>query len=218
VHSCQAKPYVTGDSKKASEWILSHNYIIDRATGKFGTVLPLSFDVIIVGNDGAVKDWLRKNYERLKIELERVKDRAEYSVQIFYDHDVLAAKLVNRDLGLKVLKAKIEKMPKGSAYLFQRKLEQKVKDVISKDITRLAGEFNSRIKAYVEEVKIEDKPSSVPEKYKGKKLTVALTCFVHKDKVGGLGEVLDEINNREGFLVRFTGPWAPFSFVDLKEA
>jgi hypothetical protein len=32
-----------------------------------------------------------------------------------------------------------------------------------------------------------------------------------------LGEVLEEINCKEGFMVRFTGPWAPFSFVRLME-
>ena len=35
--------------------------------------------------------------------------------------------------------------------------------------------------------------------------------------VDRLGEILDEINCLEGFRVRFTGPWAPFSFVDYRE-
>ena len=217
VHSCMAEPYVTKDDEKAKEWILAHNYVIDQATKKFGTVVPFSFDAIVRGNDGTINDWLAGSYEKLNGELERVKNKAEYSVQIFYDHEKLTENLVEGDKELKGLKERMEKMPKGAAYLLQRKFELKVKDTISAGISRLANEFGSRIREHVEETKVEEKTSQVPEKYRGKKLIVTLTCLVHEDNVEKLGEVLDEINNRDGFAVRFTGPWAPFSFVQLKE-
>lgn len=217
VHSCQAKPYETKDNEKAKEWIFTHNYVTDQATKKFGTVLPFSFDAIVRGNDDTIKDWLSKSYEKLKQELERVKDKAEYSVQIFCDQGKLVEKIVRSDQELEGLKEKIEKMPKGAAYLFQRRFELKIKDAISAEISKLAGEFGSKIRKHVEEMKVEEKISQVPGKYKDKKLIVTLSCLVHKDRVERLGEVLDEINKREGFAVRFTGPWAPFSFVQLKE-
>ncbi|HEX7474725.1 MAG TPA: GvpL/GvpF family gas vesicle protein, partial [Dehalococcoidales bacterium] len=40
-----------------------------------------------------------------------------------------------------------------------------------------------------------------------------LSCLVAKDKVAGLGEELEKINNMEGFSVHFSGPWPPYSFV-----
>lgn len=40
-----------------------------------------------------------------------------------------------------------------------------------------------------------------------------LSCLVSKGKVDSLGEELEKINNMEGFSVRFTGPWSPYSFV-----
>jgi hypothetical protein len=43
------------------------------------------------------------------------------------------------------------------------------------------------------------------------------SCLVHKNNVDRLGEVLEGINSLQGFRVRFTGPWAPFSFVDFQE-
>lgn len=217
VHPCQANPYETKDNEKAREWILAHNYVIDHASKQFGTVLPFSFDTIVRGGDDTLKDWLSKSCEKFKGELERVKNKAEYSVQVFYEHEKLAGKLVNDDQELKGLKEKMEKMPKGAAYLLQRKYELKVKDALSAGIAKLAGEFGGRIREHVEEMKVEEKTSQVPEKYKDKTLIVTLSCLVHEDKVEKLGEVLDEINKRDGFAVRFTGPWAPFSFVGLKE-
>ena len=90
VHSCIAKPYTTQDNAKAAEWILSHNYVIDCAAKKFGTVLPFSFDTIVRGSDEVVSCWLKKSYMTLKEELERLKNKAEYSIQIFCDHEYLA--------------------------------------------------------------------------------------------------------------------------------
>lgn len=213
VHSCRAEPYSTNYDEKAAEWILAHNYVVDSATRQFGTVLPFSFDCIIKGNDDDVKNWLRRSYEKLRGELESVRNKAEYSVQIFYENQKLKEKLVH--CRLKELEDK--KMSKGAAYLLQRRFEIKAKDAISKEMLKHAVEFNSMIKEHVEELRIEKKPSQVPEKYRGKKLIAAFSCLVVEEKVDKLGEVLDEINKREGFAVRFTGPWAPFSFVGLEE-
>ena len=97
VHSCQAKPYVSKDEEKVKRWIFTHNYVIDKATELFGTVLPFSFDVIIKGDESTVKDWLSRNYGKFKEGLEKVKDKAEYTVQIFCDQDRLAEKILSED-------------------------------------------------------------------------------------------------------------------------
>jgi hypothetical protein len=212
VHSCQAKPYKTEDKEKAAEWILSHNYVIDFTTKKFGTVLPFSFDTIVKGGDETVILWLEKSYLILKGELDRLKNKAEYSIHIFYDNECLKANLACRDIELKKIKEKIDRMPKGAAYLLQRGLELKVKDEISQEVSRLSNEFITDIRGHVEEIR-EEKNLHVPEKYNGKKPIVGLTCLIHEDKIEKLGEELDEINRRVGFAVRFTGPWAPYSFV-----
>ncbi len=211
VHSCIAKPYTTQDNAKASEWILSHNYVIDWAARKFGTVLPFSFDTIVRGSDETVSCWLEKSYMTLKEDLDRLKNKAEYSIQIFGDIEYLNAKLAGGDHG--DMKGKMDKMPKGAAYLFRRRFELKMKDAISAEASRLSQEFSSNIQEHVEEMRVYEKIAHVPEKYAGKKLITAFSCLVREDKVGLLGETLDKINRREGFAVRFSGPWAPYSFV-----
>ncbi len=217
VHSCQAEAYRTQDDGKVKEWILAHNYVIDYASKQFGTVLPFAFSTIIIGNDETVSNWLAENYRKLKSGLENVKKKAEYSVQIFCDQDGLAQKLASSDQELKELKEKLEEMSKGAAYLVRRRFELKMKDAIAVEISRLAADFISKISEHLDESKVEKKKSQVPEKYKGMKLILALSCLVKEDNVEKLGEVLDEINNRDGFAVRFTGPWAPFSFVGLEK-
>jgi hypothetical protein len=45
-------------------------------------------------------------------------------------------------------------------------------------------------------------------------LMATFSCLVHRDNVDVLGLALEKINCLDGLAVRFTGPWAPFSFVD----
>jgi hypothetical protein len=216
LHACPAKPYESKEENKVKEWVFNHNNVIDKATDIFGTVLPLSFDSIIKGGDDAVVDWLSKGYEKLKKELNRLKDKAEYTVQIFCEPDELTGKIMAEDDVLKDLKEKVEKTPKRTAYLLHRKFELKMKDASNAIVVKLAEEFASTLSEHVEEIKIA-KVHHVPERFKDKKLIASFSCLVLKDKVKHLGEALGTINGRQGYAVRFTGPWAPFSFSKLGE-
>jgi len=217
VHSCQAEAYKTNNNDQAKEWILAHNYVIDYASKQFGTVLPFAFNCIIRGSDETIKNWLMQNYEKLTTELEKVENKAEYSIQIFCDMEKLAAMITNSDLELKELKDKMDKASKGAAYLIKRQFELKMKDAVAIEISMLANDLCSKIREHVEILKVEKNTSQVPDKYKGMKPVAAFSCLVHNDKIENLGEALDVINRLDGFAVRFTGPWGPFSFVEVKD-
>ena len=218
VHSCQPEPYQTEDRKRAEAWILVHAFVIDQCTNMFGTVLPFSFDVIVCGGDQAVEEWLSRNYENLRSGLERVRDKSEYTIQIFYDYDCLAERVLIGDRQIEELKEKIAKAGKGRAYLLQRNLDLRAKDLVSSEMSRLSQEFGCKIKDLAEELKVETRAPTPPEKYRNKKLLASFSCLVKNDLVASLGQALDEINSLEGFAVRFTGPWAPFNFVKISEA
>lgn len=216
IHSCEPRPYETDDERLAEEWILEHAYVIDQATIRFGTVLPVSFDVILRGDDLAVKDWLSRNYIRLRQELERVKGKSEYSVQIFYDYDKMASRVLRDNPDLEGLKSRLEKEPKGKAYLLQRSLDMKLQDLVSSETSRLADRFCSEIRQLTEDLKVEDRRTWRDERFRGKKLLASYSCLISRDNVERLGEALEDIDRLQGLFVRFTGPWSPFSFVSLE--
>lgn len=215
VHACEEKPYRTEDRKLAEDWVLEHSYVIDQATRMFGTVLPFSFDIIIKGNDEAVKGWLSRDYESLEGELLRMQGTAEYSIQIYCDPAYLEKMVLVHNQDLQDLMSRIEKEPKGKAYLLKRNLDLKMKDRAFSEAAKLAEGFSGKIKPLAEELKIAGKSSWAEEKYKDKKLVASFCCRVSDEAIKELGEALDEINGKEGYYVRFTGPWAPFSFVSL---
>lgn len=216
VHASKPEPEPAKSEEQAKQWILNHNYVIDRATENFNTVLPFSFGCLARGDDEAIKRWLQKNYGLYKRELERLKNSAEYSIQIFYDPKILEKQIIETIPELKEIDQKIETMPKGKAYIFKKKFELGLKQAVSDHLASMGREFGKLIKENSIQTIIEEKISYVPEKYAGKKVMVAFSCLVAQENVDRLGQSLEKINKREEFAVRFTGPWAPFNFVDLK--
>jgi hypothetical protein len=217
VHTSEFEPEPAKNAEQVEQWVMTHNYVIDKAIENFNTVLPVSFGCLFKGDDESVERWLQKNYNSYKKELERLKDSAEYSIHIFYDPKVLEEQIIDTIPELKEMDKKIEIMPKGKAYIFKKKFELNLKQAIIDQLTGLVEEFGASLRKNVTELIIEKKISYVPEKYAGKKLMVAFSCLIAQKNVEQLGQSLEGINKKEGLAVRFTGPWAPFSFVDLKE-
>jgi hypothetical protein len=216
VHASKLDPDPAKSEDQAHQWILSHNYVIDKAIENFNTVLPFSFGCLAGGDDESIRSWLEKNYEAYKKELERLKNSAEYSIQIFYDPKVLEKEIIETIPELKEINKNLEGMPKGKAYIFKKKFELSLKQAVIDQLAGLSEEFGVLIRENVTQLVIEEKIPYIPEKYTGKKLMAAISCLVNQEKLEKLGQSLEKINKRNGFAVRFTGPWAPFSFVDLK--
>ncbi len=217
VHSCEPKPYDTKNKTQAEEWVLEHSYVIDQATKRFGSILPFSFDVILRGDDSQIEAWLGQNYERLHEELKGVEGKAEYTIQIYYNYADLQSKVLDGNPELRNLQNQIKKESKGKSYLLSKKMDQRLKGLISAEEARLANKYISRIHLQVDKLIIDNKRTWIPEDCRNLKLLASYSCLVREENVERLGEILDEINSQKGFRVRFTGPWAPFSFVKLEE-
>lgn len=217
VHSCEPKPYDTRNRTQAEEWVFEHSYVIDQATKRFGSVLPFSFDVILRGDDTQIEAWLCRNYERLHEELKGVEGKAEYTIQIYYNYTDLQSMVLDGNLELKNLQNQIEKESKGKSYLLSKKMDQRLKGLISAEEVQLANKYLPQIYRQVDKLIIDSKRTWIPEDCRNMKLLASYSCLVREENVERLGEILDDINSQKGFRVRFTGPWAPFSFVKLEE-
>jgi len=213
IHRCKAKPYKTEDKEKAAEWILTHQYVIDLATKEFGTVIPLTFDTIFKGGDEIVKKWLSEEYHQLKALLVKLGGKAEYGVQIFVENDFFK-KAQEENEEIQRLEKEIENKPKGVAYLLRRKMERKLELERKALANQHARNLYNQIKKLAYDVKFNSVRKEVPEKWKGKQMILNLACLAHKDDIQSLGNMLGELNKRDGFAVRFTGPWSPYSFVE----
>ncbi|VVB69418.1 Gas vesicle synthesis protein GvpL/GvpF [uncultured archaeon] len=144
-----------------------------------------------------------------------MQDKAEYTIQIYYDHGHLQSKVLFGNSELQDLQRQMHTASKGKAYLLSKKLDQSLKELVSSEEVRLANKYLPRIHRQVDKLIIDGKRSWIPEDCRDLKLLGSYSCLVRQENVEQLGEILDAINSQDGFRIRFTGPWAPFSFVKL---
>ena len=215
VHNCPTTPYQSEDDEVVKEWIRTHQNVVDMAWEQFGTILPSGFDTIIEpGEDGrppekALQDWLKKDYEHLEEKLKKFTGKAEYGVQISWDPKIMGHKIAQTNEEIKNLDEEIKSKPKGMAYMYKQKLENALKKEMEKEADRCFKELFERVRRCVDDVRVE-KTKKAEE---GKQMLMNLSCLADKDEPEELGEELEKISAMEGFFVRFTGPWPPYSFV-----
>lgn len=215
VHNCPDEPYKHENKEVVENWVKTHQDVLDVATEKFGTILPLSFDTIIKDDEGTdpektMKKWLEEDYENLKKKMEKIKGKAEYGVQIFWDPTIIGHKIAESNEDIKKLDQEIKSKPKGVAYMYKQKLENALKKEMEREADQRFKRFYEKIKRCVNDLKVE-KTKKIEE---GKQMLLNLSCLVGKNGYKDLGEELEKIDKMEGFSVRFTGPWPPYSFVN----
>ena len=98
---------------------------------------------------------------------------------------------------------------RGVAYLYKQKLENALKRALESKADQCFRDFYERIRRHVDSIVVEKtKPSD-----QNTQMITNLSCLLPQGRTAELGEELHRINSMEGFSVRFTGPWPPYSFV-----
>ena len=213
VHSSSLEPYGSQDVEVVSSWVVAHHRVVEAAWSRYGTVLPLNFNTIIRGEPGRdarvnLLAWLDSEHETLKTKLEALARKAEYSVQVFWDPQLVMKRMAQSDPELRKLQEEIEAKPRGAAFMYRKKLESLLKRkagaVIEEECTTLHG----RVSRWVDELQIE-KPKQGSEEYQ---MLMNLCCLVPRTHVHDLEAELRAVSAKEGFSAKLVGPLPPYSF------
>ena len=215
VHNCPAEPYRSEDQEIVKGWVIAHQKVVDTAWERFGTVIPIGFDTIVQENAVAnpeenMKNWLRDDYDNLKAKMEKVRDRAEYGVQVFWDTKAMAQKATEDSLEIKKLEEEIKSKPRGIAYMYRQKLEELLKKELGKQADQYFKDFYGKISPYADDLRVEKTKKTESENMQ---MLLNLSYLLTEGGSKKLGEELEKIDTLEGFSVRYTGPWPPYSFV-----
>lgn len=208
IHDCEAKAYSSDDKETVKKWIVSHHAVVEKAWEQYGVIAPVAFDTIIKGEVENLKGWLAENYDSFVSELTKFARKGEYGVQIFWDVKKIGEEIIKGDAELLSLQKQIQSATEGIAYLLKKKMEQALKARLEVKSFNLFNPIYDTIKTMVDDVTIE-KLKDAPE---GHQMILNISCLADKESAKKLGKLLDEING-DGYLVRFTGPWPPYSFV-----
>lgn len=197
------------DNQKAKQWTMTHQAVIDEALKKYNTVLPFALGNIIRGGKKELKKWMEKEYNRLTRDIEKVRGKAEYGIQIFWAPAEYIDQLYKANKELKKLKEETEGKKAGTAYLYHQRLEKALQRELEHQSISLFREFYEKIREYVDGIIVEKIKSSESDQ----QMILNVSCLASKDQEAKLGDFLDELEKR-GYSIRFTGPWPAYSFVN----
>ncbi|MCG2830924.1 MAG: GvpL/GvpF family gas vesicle protein [Desulfobacteraceae bacterium] len=215
VHDCPAELYQSANEEILKGWVSTHQKVLDIAWERFGTVLPFGFDTIIMGDgltspEENMKNCLKQDYDSFKRKIKKIGNKAEYGIQILWDSEVMAQKLAEESIEIKKLSEEIKSKPRGLAYMYRQKLEGILKKEMEAKADRYFKEFYDKIKPYVDDLRVEKTKKTED---KDKQMFMNLSCLLSKAGSRELGDELEKIDAMDGFSVRYTGPWPPYSFV-----
>jgi hypothetical protein len=216
VHACTSQPYQSSDSEIARSWLLTHQRVVEAAFEQLGDVIPAGFDTIVNGEgasnpDETVQIWLNTEHDALISKLDRIRGKQEYGVQIFWDSKQIAARIATENEAIRSLNEAIRSKPEGAAYLYRQKLAEMLKAEIEQAADRHFQSFYQIIQPVADMLRIE-KIRHSPET-EADQMIMNLSCLLSPENQHRLGQELETIDGMEGFSVKFTGPWPPFSFV-----
>jgi Gas vesicle synthesis protein GvpL/GvpF len=208
-HACAPQPYQGGETEVRG-WIAAHNAVIEEAWKSAGTVLPMSFDVIVRGDAGRsaeanVVGWLDEHHAALRARLQALRGLVEVGVQILHGAEAEAGAGAGAGAG-----DGAGACPRGHAYFARHQLRREQRERLGRTAAAAFGRHGEMLAALASDVQV-NRPRPAP----GKIMVLNMSLLADSDGVRRIGDYLERVRKEAGTDVRFTGPWPPYSFGDM---
>ncbi|GAB3526947.1 GvpL/GvpF family gas vesicle protein [Arthrobacter monumenti] len=214
VHQHEAEPFDGADAD-VERWILEHGGVVERCWEAAGTVLPMSFNVIVAAGDGSTAEqrlagWLGESARELTERLKALQERVELRIEISLDqHATAEASSEAADL-----REEMRQRPAGVQRLLQKRLDKTERDIAERLADGLYPEYRRRLAALSEDL-TENRRAHRPP---GTVSVLSVAVLAHRDDVEKIGLELTSIGDEQpAAQIRFLGPWPPYSFAEVPE-
>jgi len=212
VHDLPAAEPYRGSGDEIREAITEHAAVVEAAWNAAGTVLPVTFDVLIAPSGATpaadrLREWLRTEGEQLTAKLAALRGMTELKVEIAIDPEFLPP-----SLEVEHARADLQTRSPGGRRLFERKLAQLERDHAAARAAELYAPIRRGLAAVsrdlTEHRRYRPRPPLVP--------ILSASLLVPRDSVEEVGRTLAGLVDGHAYLaIRFLGPWPPYSFADL---
>jgi hypothetical protein len=215
VHACPLAPYASEDQTVVTGWVLTHERVLEHLLGMELNTIPFTFDTIIKPAEGrdartVLTGWLSGEYENFLQKFEKIRGRKEYGIQVFTSREKIRDAISATNDVIKQLEKEAQTSGPGKKYMIRQKLEKEVQSAMDAEIAGIIAETRKKIQGYCDEISLGKlKKDPVPER----DMILNCSCLVSDENYEKLGAVLEEIGQEDNLSVRFTGPWAVYSFV-----
>jgi hypothetical protein len=197
-------PMVVQDPTR--ENVLSHQRVNETVMREH-TVIPMSFGTVFKTSDDIV-ELLRSAYEAFSDVLNKMRDKFEFGLKVLWDRDQIVRDLEGEDEDIRRLKAEISNQA-GSTYFARMQYGRLVDQALQSKSERLVAEIFDALR----DVSV----ASRSNKPIGDRMIMNAAFLVAREKEHAFDAKVKEIGTRyEKLTFKYTGPWPPYNFVNIR--
>jgi hypothetical protein len=188
------------------ENVLAHERVNENVM-RSHTVIPMSFGTVFKTREDIV-ELLRGAYDAFHDVLVKMQDKLEFGLKLLWDRDVAIREVEKEDEEVRRLKTEISSQ-KGSTYFARMQYGRLLEAALQARSERYANEILSRLR----DVSV----ASRTNKPIGDKMIMNAAFLVSRDQEAPFDARVKDLGARYDRLTfRYTGPWPPYNFVNIR--
>jgi hypothetical protein len=188
------------------ENVLAHERV-NEIVMRDHTVIPMSFGTIFKTRDDIVQ-LLRSAYDAFGDVLTKMRDKMEFGLKVLWDRDSVVKDIEDEDEGIHRLKNEIASQ-KGSTYFARMQYGRAIDAALQQRSERYGSEILDRLRDVAVASRI-NKPI-------GDKMIMNAAFLVSRDQETAFDTRVKNIASEHDKLTfKYTGPWPPYNFVNIR--
>jgi hypothetical protein len=188
------------------ENVLAHERVNEVVMRDY-TVIPMSFSTVFKTSEDIV-ELLRTAYDAFRDVLVKMQDKLELGVKVLWEPEVVIREIEKDDENLRLLRQEISSQ-KGSTYFARMQYGRLVDSLLAERSEQLVADiFNTLSSVSV---------ASRANKPIGDKMVLNAAFLVSRDREIDFDTKVKEMDAKyENLKFKFTGPWPPYNFVNIR--
>jgi gas vesicle protein GvpL/GvpF len=188
------------------ENVLAHERV-NEAVMRNHTVIPMSFSTVFKTSEDIV-ELLRTAYDAFRDVLVKMQDKLEFGLKVLWEPEIIIREIEKEDENLRLLRQEISSQ-KGSTYFARMQYGRLVDSLLQERSEQLVTEIFSALGGV--------SVASRANKPIGDKMILNAAFLVPRDRESDFDSKVKEIDARyENLMFKYTGPWPPYNFVNIR--
>jgi hypothetical protein len=190
------------------ENLLAHEFV-NETVMRDHTVIPMSFGTIF-RTEADVVELLRSTGTAFSDVLSTIRGKIELGLKVVWDRDKVVAELESSNEGIRGLKEEIASSAKGSTYFARMQLGRLVEAALEERSNQILSDIYGTLR-----------PLSVAtrsNKVIGENMILNVAFLVERSREEEFDEAVRALSRSHSELLvfKYTGPWPPYNFVNIK--
>jgi Gas vesicle synthesis protein GvpL/GvpF len=186
--------------------VLAHQRVNETVMREH-TVLPMSFGTVFKTRDD-VTAFLKSAYRAFSDVLDKMENKLEFGLKVLWDRDAVIREIEEEDEDIHRLKSEIAAQ-KGSTYFARMQYGRLIDAALQSRSERYVAEIFDRLRD-VSVAARSNKPI-------GDRMILNAAFLVSRNAEEAFDGRVKELGAKHGMLTfRYTGPWPPYNFVNIR--